>query len=84
MSEPFAVNESLTVGKVVRRKTVEVADLLHEFPAEPPAVLEEAQRLANEQTQGEPDGVFAGVLPSCRSRWTGRPPAPTALASRWG
>lgn len=62
MSEPFAVDESPTVGEVVRRKTVEVADLLREFPAESPALLEEAQRLASEQTQGEPDGVFAGVL----------------------
>ncbi|MFF3654956.1 hypothetical protein [Streptomyces olivochromogenes] len=61
MSEPFALNEPLSVGEVVRRKTVEVADL-REFPAGSPAVLEEAQRLANEQTQGEPDGVFAGVL----------------------
>ncbi|MET7728479.1 hypothetical protein [Streptomyces mirabilis] len=62
MSEPIEVDEPLSVGEAVRRKTVEVADLLREFPAESPALLEEAQRLANEQTQGEPAAVFAGAL----------------------
>lgn len=62
MSEPIKVNEPLTVGEAVRRKTIEVADLLRCFPIASPALLEEAQRLANEQTQGAPAAVFAGVL----------------------
>ncbi|MER6367356.1 hypothetical protein ABT255_03070 [Streptomyces mirabilis] len=83
MSEPIEVSEPLTVGEVVRRKTIEVADLLREFPAESPALLEEAQRLANEQTRGEPAGVLA-KLPQPLDGETADPPTSTALASWWG
>ncbi|MFD5570406.1 hypothetical protein [Streptomyces cadmiisoli] len=62
MSGRDSVDSGLAVGESVRRKTIEVADLLRAFPAGSPALLDEAQRLADEQTRGAPAAVFAGVI----------------------